>query len=270
MKYIKLFEEHSSTLEDNINAALVELEDLGFKVMKTFYLNDDKPVGYENQKVNIRILKPDDIGRMTLFEYDKIDDIIMTLIDYLKEVWGFVSSEFSYSFRDPSKRSYDGLTTTKGIPRDKSILDLTLTIKEVIFPIKTSDVRAYEGMYYSDEIKKTIEDILVELRDEGFKYFFNDIREGLTITLEKSYHDTFKKSDIVDSFLMLEDYMREEWGNDIRITYEYHSIGAGTGHVNVYGRTPTVKEQPEFKLHTITDIKIGQDNLVKVKFMCTK
>lgn len=132
-------------------------------------------------------------------------------------------------------------------------------------------LKTYEGMYYSDEIKKTIEDILVELKDEGFKYFFNDIREGLTITLEKSYHDAFKKSDIVDSFLMLEDYMREEWGNDIRITYEYHSIGAGTGHVNVYGRTPTgMKEQPEFKLHTITDIKIGQDNLVKVKFMCTK
>jgi hypothetical protein len=271
MKYIKLFEQHSSTLEDNINAALVELEDLGFKVMKTFYLNDDKPVGYENQKVDIRILKPDDSNRMTLFEYDDVDDIIMTLIDYLKEVWGFVSSEFSYSFRNPSKRSYGGLTTTKGVPRNKSILDLTLTIKEVIFPIKTSDVRAYEGMYYSDEIKKTIEDILVELRDEGFKYFFNDIREGLTITLEKGYHDTFKKSDIVEPFLMLEDYMKEEWGNDIRISYEYHSIGAGTGHVNVYGKTPRgMKEQPEFKVHTITDIKIGQDNLVKVKFMCCK
>ena len=139
MKYIKLFEQHSSTLEDNINAALVELEDLGFKVVKNFYLNDDKSVGYENQKVDIRILKPDDSNRMTLFEYNDVDDIIMTLIDYLKEVWGFVSSEFSYSFRNPSKRSYGGLTTTKGIPRDKSILDLTLSIKEVKFPIKTSE-----------------------------------------------------------------------------------------------------------------------------------
>ena len=132
-------------------------------------------------------------------------------------------------------------------------------------------LKTFEGMYYSDEIKKTIEDILVELRDEGFKYFFNDIREGLTITLEKGYHDTFKKSDIVEPFLMLEDYMKEEWGNDIRISYEYHSIGAGTGHVNVYGKTPRgMKEQPEFKVHTITDIKIGQDNLVKVKFVCCK
>ncbi len=273
MKYIKLFEQHISTLEDNINAALVELEDLGFKVVKNFYLNDDNPVVYENQKVDIRILKPDGNSRMALFEYDDVDDIIMTLIDYLKEVWGFVSSEFSYSkYRYGSSGA---LTKTKGIPRDKSILDLTLSIKEVIFPIKTSDVRAYEGMYYSDEMKKTIDDILVELRDEGFKYFFNDIREGLTITLEKGdYYSptskrTFKKSDIVDSFLMLEDYMREEWGNDIKISYEYHSIGQGTGHVNVYGRTPTgMKEQPEFKVYTITDIKIAQDNLVKIKFIC--
>jgi hypothetical protein len=30
-------------------------------------------------------------------------------------------------------------------------------------------LKTFEGMYYSDEMKKTIEDILVELRDEGFK-----------------------------------------------------------------------------------------------------
>jgi hypothetical protein len=261
MKYIKLFEQHSSTLEDNINAALVELEDLGFKVMKTFYLNDDKNpfVGYENQKVDIRILKPDDSNRMTLFEYDKIDDIIMTLIDYLKEVWGFVSSEFSYSFRNPSKRSYGGLTTTKGVPRGKSILDLTLSIKEVIFPIKTSDVRAYEGMYYSDEMKRTINDILVELRDEGFKYFFNDIREGLTITLEKD--TTFSKSDIVETFLMLEDYMREEWV-DIKISYQYYIVRPGNGNVYHFGISP------DTKVNTVADIKM--ESLVKVKFMCSR
>jgi hypothetical protein len=30
-------------------------------------------------------------------------------------------------------------------------------------------LKTYEGMYYSDEIKNTIDDILVELRDEGLK-----------------------------------------------------------------------------------------------------
>lgn len=255
MKYIKLFEQHSSTLEDNINAALVELEDLGFKVMKTFYLNDDKPVGYETQKVVIRILKPDDSNRMTPFEYSSIDDIIMTLIDYLKEVWGFVSSEFSYSFRDSSKRSYGGLVTTNGIPRDKSILDLTISIKEI-----GQILRTYEGMYYSDETKRTINDILVELRDEGFKYFFNDIREGLTITLEKD--TTFSKSDIVEPFLMLEDYMREEWGNDIKISYQYYIVRPGNGNVYHFGISPDTKAS------TITDIKM--ESLVKVKFMCSR
>jgi len=257
MKYIKLFEQHSSTLEDNINAALVELEDLGFKVVKNFYLNDDNPVGYENQKVDIRILKPDGSNRMTLFEYNDVDDIIMTLIDYLKEVCGFVISEFSYSkYRYGSSGA---LTKTKGIPRDKSILDLTISIKEIIFPIKTSDVRAYEGMYYSDEMKRTINDILVELRDEGFKYFFNDIREGLTITLEKD--TTFSKSDIVETFLMLEDYMREEWV-DIKISYQYYIVRPGNGNVYHFGISPDTKAS------TITDIKM--ESLVKVKFMCTK
>jgi hypothetical protein len=72
-------------------------------------------------------------------------------------------------------------------------------------------LKTYEGMYYSDEMKKTINDILLELRDDGFKYFFNDIRGGLSITFENDRNFHFKKSGIVETFLMLEDYMREEW-----------------------------------------------------------
>ena len=120
-------------------------------------------------------------------------------------------------------------------------------------------LKTYEGMYYSDEMKRTINDILVELRDEGFKYFFNDIREGLTITLEKD--TTFSKSDIVEPFLMLEDYMREEWG-DIKISYQYYIVRPGNGNVYHFGISPDTKAS------TITDIKM--ESLVKVKFMCSK
>ena len=46
MKHLKLFEElfqqGPQHLQDNINAALVELEDLGFQVDKIFSLDDDK------------------------------------------------------------------------------------------------------------------------------------------------------------------------------------------------------------------------------------
>jgi hypothetical protein len=134
-------------------------------------------------------------------------------------------------------------------------------------------LKKFEGMYYSDEMKKTIEDILVELRDDGLKYFFNDIREGLTITLEKQYYDTFKKSDIVEPFLMLEDYMREEWGNDIRISYEYvfkkNSGKSNVSYVGCGGQFDTTSPGSKHtKVDTITDIKV--ESLVKVKFMCSK
>jgi hypothetical protein len=120
-------------------------------------------------------------------------------------------------------------------------------------------LKTYEGMYYSDEIKKTIEDILVELRDEGFKYFFNDIRQGLTITLEKN--TTFNKSDIIETFLMLEDYMREEWV-DIKISYQYYIVRPGNGNVYHFGISP------DTKVNTVADIKM--ESLVKVKFMCSR
>ena len=56
--------------------------------------------------------------------------------------------------------------------------------------------------------------------------------------------------------------MREEWGDDINISYEYHSIGAGTGHVNIYGRDYATR------VNTINDIKTVK--LVKIKFICSK
>lgn len=123
-------------------------------------------------------------------------------------------------------------------------------------------LKTYEGMYYSDEMKKTINDILLELRDDGFKYFFNDIRGGLSITFENDRSFHFKKSGIVETFLMLEDYMREEWGDDIKISYVYYTVRPGNGNVYHFGISP------DTKANTVTDIKM--ESLVKVKFMCSK
>lgn len=265
MRYIKLFEQHSSTLEENINAALIELEDMGFTLQKRFYLTSD----YQTQQVVIRILKLDLDNKMMSYKYGEIDDIVMTLIDYLEEIWGFVSTEWRvygyYKRSDPNWKT-KAINRSSKPTNDTSVLDVDIQLREVKFPIKTSDVRAYEGMYYSDEMKETISDILINLKDDGFKYFFNDVRNGLTITLEKGDYlnskKTFKKSDIIEPFLMLEDYMREEWGDDINISYEYHSIGAGTGHVNIYGRDYATK------VNTINDIKT--EKLVKLKFICSK
>ena len=193
-------------------------------------------------------------------------------IDYMTDKFG--EQRVFYRGRTPAYESGDTfyangkVFTTDDFPDDTELTALKICVNAKYKDKNQTKLQLENYRMYNSEIKKNISDILVELIDNGFKYIFNDIREGLTITLEKVYYDTFKKSDIVDTFLMLEDYMREEWGNDIKITYEYHSIGAGTGRVNVYGKTPTgMKEQPEFKIHTITDIKM--DSLILVKFMCS-
>jgi hypothetical protein len=187
----------------------------------------------------------------------------MTLIDYLEEIWGFVSTEWRvygyYKRSDPNWKT-KAINRSSKPTNDTSVLDVDIQLREVKFPIKTSDVRAYEGMYYSDEMKETISDILINLRDDGFKYFFNDIRQGLSIMLGKD--SEFNKSDIVESFLMLEDYMRDEWGDDIHISYQYSTIGKGTGHITTFSKDYLTKT------NTITDIK--PEKLVNIKFMCSK
>ena len=86
MKYLKLFEElfqqGPQNLQDNINASLVELEDLGFQVDKIFSLDDDKMV---SQEYGVRIQK--DVP----YKYSEIKEVVSTFIEYIEEIWGFVN-----------------------------------------------------------------------------------------------------------------------------------------------------------------------------------
>ena len=97
MKYIKLFEElfHEGPqhLQDNINAALVELQDLGFQVDKIFSLDDNKEV---SQEYRVRIQK--DLP----YKYVEIKEIVSTFIEYIEEIWGFVNIKWRcYGYPDP-------------------------------------------------------------------------------------------------------------------------------------------------------------------------
>ena len=207
--------------------------------------------------VDISIVKSAGINRMP-FNYNEIDDIIMTLIDYLKEIWGFVNTQWKvYGFYKRSTPNWKNKATTRSTKptNDTSVLNVNIRIKEV---------KVNEGMYYSDDMKKNINDILIDLIDDKFKYSLDIQIDNLSITLEKNdlYKKIFNKSDIVETFLMLEDYMKEEWGNYINISYEYHAIGPATRKVNIYGATDN------FKANTVTDIKM--ESLTKLKFSCSK
>jgi hypothetical protein len=123
-------------------------------------------------------------------------------------------------------------------------------------------IKKFEGLYYSDKVRKTIDDILVELKDNGFTYFFNDIREGFCIKIENTIYSEVNK----EIFLMLEDYMRSEWG-DVDISYQCGILRRGT--VYKYGNTSSTK------IKTITDIPFlyflrRKEKLAYITFYCSR
>ncbi len=97
MKHLKLFEElfqqGPKHLQDNINASLVELEDLGFQVDKIFSLDDDKEV---SQDYRVRIHKE------LPYKYNEIKEVVSTFIEYVEEIWGYVNIRWEcYGYPDP-------------------------------------------------------------------------------------------------------------------------------------------------------------------------
>ena len=121
-------------------------------------------------------------------------------------------------------------------------------------------IKKFEALYYSDRVRKTIDDILVELRDDGLTYYFNDIRGGLSIKIQDDNNCYFNIN--TDVFLMLEDYMCEEWG-DVDISYQYGIVRRGSGTVYNYGNTSSTK------IKTITEIP-DKEPLVYIKFSCSR
>ena len=124
MRYIKLFEElfHEGPqhLQDNINAALVELEDLGFQVDKIFSLDDDKEV---SQEYRIRIQKG------VPYEYIEIKEIVSTFIEYIEEIWGFVNIKWRcYGYPDPNNTLIPKNFNTEPVD-DTYVYDVELQLK---------------------------------------------------------------------------------------------------------------------------------------------
>lgn len=128
MRYIKLYEQYND-LENNIRAALVELEDLGFTLQYKFYLNDDKPVLWQRESVEIRIIKPSNDSRLQPYLYSEVSDVINTLSEYLVEIWGQVTKKWRvYGYHKRSNPNWKTQATNRsGMPyNDTSVLDIEL------------------------------------------------------------------------------------------------------------------------------------------------
>ena len=125
-------------------------------------------------------------------------------------------------------------------------------------------IKTFESKNYSDEMRKVIDDIFIELKDSGFKYFFNDIKDGFAITLELKYKSYFDIELVTEPFLMLEDYIREEWDTEIKILYQYN-IGSYTFGVSPETRTSTITEAKPTK-HGARSNKVYKLKFITYKF----
>ena len=132
MKHLILFEKYNNKdLQSNVKAALVELEDLGFKIKLDFYLNDDKPVGWFNQSIEVIISKPID-SKLQPFTYSEISDTINTLIEYVSEM-GFTNKKWKvYAYHKRSSPNWQSIATYRhSEPIDNLIiLDIELKLSE--------------------------------------------------------------------------------------------------------------------------------------------
>jgi hypothetical protein len=74
--------------------------------------------------------------------------------------------------------------------------------------------------YNEDKLRTDIDGILVELLDKGFRYEVN-FKKNLEINIEHSQDDWFFFDKIYEELMMLIDYMKLKYKDDIDVIYNY-------------------------------------------------
>jgi hypothetical protein len=74
--------------------------------------------------------------------------------------------------------------------------------------------------YNEDKLRTDIDGILVELLDKGFRYEVN-FKKNLEINIEHSQDDWFFFDKIYEEIMMLIDYMKLKYKDDIDVIYNY-------------------------------------------------
>ena len=178
MKYIKLFENFSNIdkakLKENIEACLVELFDKDFEILTII----------DNKYINISIERKGDEDEIEGdpilytgydFELYEIEDEIRQVCDYISEMYDDVTFEYI-----PETR-WDNPTYSKieAIPDGLILTRFDLYVHTEKGPTGTRTYENYEQEEDKDwgkdgfetnkeELKKRVEDIFVELVDEGY------------------------------------------------------------------------------------------------------
>ena len=196
MKYLikyKLFESESNDeIKETLEEILYDLNDMGINTEVRYATACDNriyiTIGDDNPKSPIIYIDFDKQG-------SELSETIQRIDDYMKSV-GYVS----HWYKIPKKDS-NFYQCGYAKPEESKILESKL----------------FESSEDCMEIKRTCEDILLDLKDEGFK---TDVRMGLSpfkdewdypdfFNIKLTKIDQFTVSDIQEYLLRLSDYLKE-------------------------------------------------------------
>jgi hypothetical protein len=173
MRYIKLFENFSNIdktkLKENIEACLVELSDKGFEITTII----------DNKYINVEIVKGynenDFLHHSDDFELHEIEDEIKQVCDYISEMYDDIIFEYITETRFDNT----GYSKLEEIPDGLDLIRFDLYVHTEKGPTGLRTYENYEQEPDKDwgndgfetnkeELKKRVQDIFVELVDEGY------------------------------------------------------------------------------------------------------
>jgi hypothetical protein len=271
MRYIKLFESFSNIdktkLKENIEACLVELFDKDFEILTIV----------DNRYINISIERKGDENEIEGdpnfytgydFELYEIEDEIRQVCDYISEMYDNVTFEYIPETRWDNP----GYSKLEQIPDG-----LVLTRFDLYAHVEKSVLRTYESYEQEEdkdwgkdgfetnkeELEKRVEDIFVELVDEGYlvdvEVSFMSIavsiqlnNENVQSFEENKYIDNELVKDYVETFI---EYIKERNKNidselGLEVRYELNQGQNAMYRKYIYDYYP----EPEY--NTIAELKI--------------
>lgn len=244
MKYLKLFENYpkprgftKNSIEEDVNDMFVELKDNGYKI--------------EYQRFNER----GDSVSITLkyrkgFKSNDVKEYVMMFIDYMTDKFGeqrvFYRGRTTAFETDNTFYANGKVVTTEDFPDDIELTALNIGVnakykdknqiklqlenyidKHYLEQEVTTSVESVRG----NKVESSLRDILVELFDKGMQVQVTWPSNNIIILVfhyplndNGSPDDIFKIGDIYEYCLMIDDYMKDFWGEECECSYEYGSM----------------------------------------------
>ncbi len=245
MKYIKLFENYPpNSIDENINDMFVELKDQGYKI-KYKRFNE---VGCGGISVTIE----DRRG----FNSNDVKEYVMMFIDYIEDK--FDEQRVFYRGRTTAYETDDTfyvngkVVTTDDFPDDTELTALKIGVdarykdknqtklqlenyidKHYLEQEVTTKVESVRG----HKVESALRDILVELFDIGMQVnvtwpsnsiivlvFHYPLADYGDFAMAERTKKIFKVGDIYEYCLMIDDYIKDFWGEKSECSYEYGSM----------------------------------------------